>query len=300
MKSKRLAVRWRMVAVLAALAAVAVAIPVASGASAHAKLQPSSLHRAKLVVAPSLLATRHHWLKQASGKTCAGGSIAAGTYSSLTVTGFCTVDQGVVKVKGDVTVKPNAGLIAAFGGGPKLVVGGNLTVQTRGVLVLGCEPGVFTCINDPDQQVGTLSSTGTVFGNLNAQRALAVLVHLTTVGVDLKLIGGGGGVNCDSQAALFGSPAYATFEDVSVGRDAVITNWRSCWLGLFRTTVGRNVSFHNNVVADPDGNEIQTNIVKGNLSCHTDNPAAQSGDSGGNPNVVLGHATGECATLVGP
>jgi hypothetical protein len=299
MKSRRSAFRWRIFAVLA-LAAVAVAIPVASGAAAHAKLQPSSLHQARLVVAPSLLTLRHQGTTPGHAKTCAGGSIAAGTYSSLTVTGFCTVDQGVVTVTGDVTVKQHAGLIAAYGGGPKLVVGGNLTVGNHGVLVLGCESGgAFNCVNDP-AQVGTLSSPGTVFGSLVANNALAVLVHLTTVGVDLKLNGGGGGVNCNNRPQLSGGPAYATVEDVSVARDVIIGNWHSCWLGLFRTTVGRNVSFHDNVLADPDGNEIQTNIVKGNLACHNDNPAAQSGDSGGNPNVVLGHATGECAALVGP
>jgi hypothetical protein len=113
-------------------------------------------------------------------------------------------------------------------------------------------------------------------------------------------VGGGGGVNCDSQDALFGSPAYATFEDMSVGGNVTISHWQSCWLGLFRTTVGRNVSFHDNVTADPDGNEVQTSIIKGNLDCYGDSPAAQQGDSGGDPNVALGTVTGECTALVGP
>jgi hypothetical protein len=300
MKSLRHPVRWRPLALLAALAAVAVAIPVASGASTHGKLRPSALHQSKLVIAPWVLKAHGPGAKPGHGGMCAGGSIAPGTYDSLTITGFCTVDQGVVTVQHDVTVKPNAGLLAAFGGGPKLVIGGDLNVQTNGVLVLGCEPEAFICFNDPDQDVGTLSSKGTVFGNLDAHNALTVLVHDTTVGHDLRLDGGGGGVNCAPQDALGGAPAYATFEDLSVGGNATISNWKSCWLGLFRTTVGGNVDFHNNVTADPDGNEIQTNIVSGNLDCHGDNPAAQQGDSGGNPNIALGHATGECATLIGP
>jgi hypothetical protein len=299
MKSLRHPTRLWSLALLAALAAVAVAIPVASGASAHAKLRPSAIHQSKLVIARLALKPNKP-PKPGHPTTCAGGSIAAGAYSSLTITGFCTVDQGVVTVRHDVTVKPNAGLLAAFGGGPALVVGGNLKVQKNGVLVLGCEPGAFACFNDPDQDVGTLSSKGTVFGNLDAHDALAVLVHDTTVGHNLSLNGGGGGVNCDGQDALQGSPAYATFEDLSVGGNVDIHNWQSCWLGLFRTTVGKSVHFHNNVTADPDGNEIQTNVVSGNLDCHGDNPPAQSGDSGGNPNIVLGHATGECKALVGP
>jgi len=299
MKSFRHPARWRPFALIAGLAALAVAIPVASGASTPGKLRPSALHQAKLVIRPSALKGHGAKPTPGHGSTCAGGSIGPGTYSSLTITGFCTVDQGVVIVKHNVTVAPNAGLFAAFGGGPELVVGGNLKVQTNGVLVLGCEPGAFACFNDPDQEVGTLSSKGTVFGNLDAHDALTVLVHGSTVGHNLTLHGGGGGVNCDSQDALQGAPAYATFEDLSVGGNVSISHWQSCWLGLFRNTVGGNVHFHDNVTADPDGNEIQTNIVKGNLDCRGDNPVAQQGDSEGNPNIVLGHATGECAALVG-
>jgi hypothetical protein len=284
----------RLLALFAALAAVAVAIPIASGA--QAKLRPSSLHQSKLVIA----APKGSKPKPAPKNTCAGGSIAPGTYPSLTITGFCTVDQGPVTVLHDVTVAKNAGLIAAFGGGPQLTVGGNVNVQTNGVLVLGCEPGAFVCFNDPDQTVGTLSSKGTVFGDIDARNALTVLVHDYTVGRDLRLDGGGGGVNCDSQAALQGSPAYATFEDGSVGGDVTIHNWHSCWLGFFRTTVGGSLQFDGNVTADTDGNEIQTNIVNGDLDCRGNNPAPQQGDSGGNPNIVLGHATGQCAGLVAP
>lgn len=236
---------------------------------------------------------------KSASSTCTGGSIAPGTYSSLKISGPCTVDAGSVTVQHDLTVQPNGALFAAFGGA-SVVVGGNLNVQHDGVLVLGCEPEAFVCFNDPDQEVGTLSSRGTVFGNLQADHALAVLVHDTFIGHDLNVNGGGGGVNCDSQDALFGSPAYATFEDVSIGGNATINKWQSCWLGFFRTTVQNNVNFHGNVTADPDGNEVQTNTVGGNLDCHGDNPAAQSGDSGGAPNTVLGHATGECASLTGP
>ncbi len=286
--------RWRLFALIGTLAAVAVAIPVASGASAHAKLRPSALNQSRLVVAPTVLKAN----KSSAGKTCAGGSLAAGKYSSLTITGFCTVDAGVVVVVHNLTVAPNAGRIAAFGGGPRLVVGGNLVVKTNGVLILGCEPEVFTCINDPDQQLGTLASSGTVFGSLEATKALAVLVHYSSVGQNLQLAGGGGGLNCNNQAALNGSPAYATVEDVSVGGNMTITGWRTCWLGVFRTAVSGNARYQNNVTADPDGNEIQTNNVKGNFGCTGNNPVPQRGDSDGTPSVVFGLATGQCAALV--
>ena len=236
----------------------------------------------------------------AKSTTCAGGSIAPGTYGSLAITGVCAVDQGVVKVRHSMVVEPNASLFAAFGNGPQLAVGGNLYVQRNAVLVLGCEPEAFACINDPDQSVGTFSSKGTVYGNLSAVHPLAVIVHNAHIGHNLRIHEGGGGYNCNSQDALFGSPAYATVEDTSIGGNASIDKMRTCWLGFFRTTVGGWVKYQNNSTADPDGNEVDTNAVQGNLVCSGNNPAAQVGDSGGFPNVVFGTATGECAALTGP
>jgi len=298
MKSLTTPGRWRLIGLLAAAAALAVAIPSAFGAgSTAAKMKPQLQHQSRLVIAPSVLRRGRATTKSMGSATCAGGSIAPGTYDSLAINGFCTLDAGSVVVRHSLTVEPNGGLLAAFGGGPSLTVGGNIYVRTNGVLVLGCEPGAFVCFNDPDQEVGTLSSKGTVFGSLKAHNALAVLVHNTYVGNDLTLDGGGGGVNCDGQDALFGSPAYATFEDTSIGGTATIKHFRSCWLGFFRNTVQHSVLFRDNVVADPDGNEVQTNTVRGNLICRADSPAAQEGDSGGSPNTVLGRALGECAAL---
>ena len=127
-----------------------------------------------------------------------------------------------------------------------------------------------------------------------------MIVHNAYVGRNLRVHEGGGGYNCDPQAALFGSPAYATFEDVSVGRNSSIDKMRTCWLGMFRTTVGGWVRYQNNNTFDPDGNEVDTNVVHGNLACSGDIPAAQVGDSEGFPNLVFGKATGECASLTGP
>jgi hypothetical protein len=300
MKSLTKAGRRRLVALLGAFAVLAVVIPTALagglGSSTAAKSKPQLQHQSRLVIAPSAIRAND----VSTGSTCAGGSIAPGTYSSLAITGFCTLDAGSVTVRHSLTVEPNAALLAAFGGGPNLTVGGSVNVRANGVLVLGCEPEAFVCLNDPDQQVGTLSSKGTVFGSLQAHDALAVLVHNSYVGHDLTLDGGGGGVNCDPQDALFGSPAYATFEDTTIGGTATIKHFRSCWLGFFRNTVQHNVDYRDNVLADPDGNEVQTNTVRGNLSCKADNPAAQEGDSGGSPNTVLGNALGECAALSTP
>ena len=80
--------------------------------------------------------------------TCSGGSVAAGSYSSLTITGFCTADAGNVDVATNVTVAPGGELVAAFGGSD-VHVGGNLTVQSNGVLILGCEPEALSVSTTP-------------------------------------------------------------------------------------------------------------------------------------------------------
>lgn len=299
--------RRRLFGLLFVGAAVAVAIPAASGAGPFARAGSKVLcaHQCSAVAVFSPLGLKKGEMKLTAqgtvkAATCAGGSIAPGTYTSLKVTGFCTVDQGVVKVLHSVSVEDNAGLVAAFGNGPQLAVGGNLRVERNAVLVLGCEPEAFACINDPDQSVGTFSSKGTVYGSLNATDALAVIVHDAYIGHNARVVGGGGGYNCDSQAALFGSPAYATFEDTSIGGNATISDMKTCWLGFFRTAVGGWVKYHENSTFDPDGNEVDTNVVQGNLACTKNNPAPQVGDSGGFPNTVFGNASGQCVSLTGP
>src|SRR5262252_10398200 len=94
--------------------------------------------------------------------TCSGGSVAAGTYQSLTVTGFCSVDSGPVTVTKNLTVAHGAALVAAFGGSD-LNVGGNLTVGSHAILVLGCEQEAFPCLNDPNA-----ATSDHVGGNLTA------------------------------------------------------------------------------------------------------------------------------------
>jgi hypothetical protein len=224
--------------------------------------------------------------------TCTGGSVAPGTYSFLVIAVPCSVDSGPVTVLNSLTVRPGADLYAAFSGSD-LTVGGNLNVQKNAVLVLGCEPDAFPCFNDPNGVTNDM-----VGKSLTAEGALAVLVHHNTLSGNVVLSGGGGGVNCDPQPALMGSPAYATYEDDAIGGNVSITGWRSCWLGFFRETVSGNVEFNNNVTFDPDGNEVATNTINGGLHCQNNNPAPQLGDSGGDLNIVHGRVTGQCLGVV--
>lgn len=223
--------------------------------------------------------------------TCAGGSIAGGTYDTLVVTGTCTVDSGSVLVRHNLQVRGGT-LLAAFGGSD-LTVDGSLSVIRNGILVLGCEPNTgVTCLND-----ASLATNDHVLGSLTAWYALAILVHHSTIDGNVVQLGGGGGLNCNPVTRLFGSPAFATYEDTIVGGNLSIAGWQSCWLGLFRATVAGNVSFFFDTTADPDGNEIATNTIGGNLTCWGNSPTPQVGDSGGVPNVVGGQATFQCASL---
>jgi hypothetical protein len=292
--------RWRLLGLLGAVVIVAVAIPAASGAFARTGSQVRVSHAAIAAAAAT-----HSNLRIAEGApkgapggpggnnyTCTDGSIPTGTYNSLTIAGQCAVDQGIVKVKHNVTVQPNAGLFAAFGGGPEIAIGGNLNVKSNAILFLGCDALDSPCFNDSDGSQG-FSSKGTVFGDLHSDGAFAVVVHFSSIGGDLKIHGGGGGDNCDTAG-------FFTVESSSVGGNATVEDLQTCWGGFFRTSVGGNFKYHNNVTADPDGNEIQTNVVQGNMNCSGNNPVDQPGDSGGFMNVAFGHATGDCADLTGP
>ena len=94
-----------------------------------------------------------------------------------------------------------------------------------------------------------------------------------------------------------GPPAYSTFEDNTIGRNASVSGLGTCWLGFIRNTVTGNVNFNDNVTADPDGNELVTNSAGTNLNCSGNSPQPQFGDSEGNLNTVGGKATGQCVGL---
>ncbi|HEY1990006.1 MAG TPA: hypothetical protein VGG43_11110 [Acidimicrobiales bacterium] len=230
------------------------------------------------------------------------GTLAAGTYASVVVSGACAVNGGIVNVLGDVTVQPGATLLAAYAnnasgpGTSSLTAAGNLIAGSGSTVLLGCEAAHFACIDDPNQANPTLSSADTVAG-IRATGALGIVVHNTTVNGDVIQTGGGGGVNCTPSGpfADFMSPVYSDYEDVIVGGNISVTGLGSCWVGILRLQVGGSLTMSNNVMEDPDANEVLTNQVTGNLICQGNAPANQFGDSAGTANVVTGFAVGQCS-----
>ena len=236
-----------------------------------------------------------------AGLTCSGtlaapGLIAPGTYSSLTVVGFCLgPPSGNVIVKGDVTVAKGAALAAnypAFApgapeGDANWLVKGSIAVGHGGTLLFGCEPAVG-CVN---------TTFDTVKGNVDANGALGVILHSSIIGGNVSYEGGGGGVNCTPGFGPFSFGVYSDAEDDVINGSLTVRGLRSCWFGEFRNIIMGNNTVTGNRFADPDATEIANNEVFGSLACLNNVPDAQFGDSVQPPNVVIGAIRGECRPL---
>ena len=246
--------------------------------------------------------------------TCSGSvnapGVLSGTFSSVVVKGFCLVNSGVARVDDNLTVRPGGALLAIFGinhksgvGGSKLTVDGDLDVQRGGTLFLGCSPGSFTCVDDPNPRNPTISSRGNVGDDLTSEQPLGVIVHNSSVGGDVSQHGGGGGVNCNPSGIfkLFGSPVFSDYSDTWIHGDLTVTGLKSCWLGVVREHIGGDVRVVNNQFADPDAIEIISNHIAGDLACSRNSMVWDSTERGRNlfprtpqPNKVNGDRAGQC------
>ncbi len=263
----------------------------------------------------------HHHGAQCTGTPTAPGTLV-GTYNSdVVVTGVCVVDAGPASVRGDLTVTPGSALLAVFGlndqtgtGNSNLSVRGDVTVGQGASLLLGCEPYYFSCLDDSGN---TLTSNGSIGGDLEARGALAVVVHASSVGGSIEQGGGGGGQSCvtptaspsntpslELWATLANSAPYSDYEDLTVGEHVSVRGLSTCWLGANRLTVGHDLSLVGNQLADPDGVEVLSNNVAGDLVCFAnsyvwDSSEANFGQAGlfprtPQPNTVGGERRGQC------
>lgn len=225
-------------------------------------------------------AATHH-----GNTTCRSGTIHAGTYRSLRITGFCSLPgSGTITVRHGVVVTRTGIFNAATPA--KLVVWGDVTVQHRGIAAIGCSPDVGCAELGSD----------VVHGSVHAFRAWATIIHATTVGGSVTIRGGGRTMDC-TKVAPYGGPFYSVVEDSTVGGNFVMRGLHTCWTGVIRDQVGGSVQLIGNRFGDPDALEVVTNEISGNLACFNNNPTAQVGDSQGDQNVVLGQKRGECAAL---
>lgn len=133
--------------------------------------------------------------------------------------------------------------------------------------------------------------TGTIGSGVHATNAASVQVHFSTIN---------GGVNISGGAGPFGGPfgvTWNTLEDNTINGSVDISGYNGFWQGFLRNHINGTVNFDDNTLADPDGNELQTNHINGGLHCSGNDPAPQQGDSAGSPNTVNGPKTGQCTAL---
>jgi hypothetical protein len=221
--------------------------------------------------------------------TCSGGTIPAGTYSSLTVTGTCLFGPGTLTVNGNLTVRPGAILNdhVASSFGVTVHVGGNVLVGKGGVVGLGN-------YNPVPPHVSAV-----VDGNVIANEPQTLYLGGMTIHGNLISTGGSGpGRNFP-------------IKDDQIDGNVILQGWSGLWFGLIRTHVGGNVHIARMSGTQTglpgtefegilDSTEVVSNTIGGNLICQRNSPAAQVGDAaedGGGPNTVGGHKLGECAAV---
>lgn len=211
--------------------------------------------------------------------TCSGGTIPAGVYGDLLVTGNCAFAPGEVVVNGNLAVAPGAVLDDHAAVPASVHVTGNVTVGAGGVVGLGTYAPAKT------------HSVAVIDGNVIGVGAASLYLSRVTIHGNLVINGGG-----DADRNL-------PIKDDTIDGNVILHGWRGAWFGIIRDDIGGNVIVHDNAAADPstlpgsDSGEIVTNTIRGNLICSGNTPAPQPGDSGGAPNTVGGHELGQCAGL---
>ncbi|MGH2486625.1 MAG: hypothetical protein ACRDHE_11490 [Ktedonobacterales bacterium] len=221
------------------------------------------------------------------GATCAGGAVAPGTYASLTITGVCIIPKGKVVVRHNLVVGRNAALDTLTPA--TVIVWGDFVVEPGAEAILGCSPGIGCDFTTHD----------VIHGNVRIYQPLAAIFHSDTIYGHVSFQGGGGGVTCANQ--LPGgppmTPVYSDFEGNVIAGEVNVSGLGSCWFGFIRNHVRSSVILNDNIMADPDANEVVSNVIRGNLVCSGNAPAPQVGDSFGGPNTVRGHEEGQCVGL---
>lgn len=222
-------------------------------------------------------------------KTCAGGAIPSGTYSSLRVTGDCSVAADAeIHVVRNVIIDRGAKLDAQRVPST-ITIGGNVIGGSGSFVGLGCQPPESTgnsahpCEDDPDG-----ISDITVHGNVTTTGAETVMLNGITVHGNVTLSGGG--------------PEVWSIKNNTIDRNLTVTGVTTEWIGVMFNTVGRNVTLTNIEVNDihpgAPGVFIVRNNIGRNLTCNGLTPGVSGGFVPGSVNVVGRNATGQCADLV--
>lgn len=227
----------------------------------------------------------------ASAYTCSGGEVPSGSYSSMTITGFCSVGAGaVIAVSGNINVAPGA-FFDAQSAPATITVGKNVTAGAGSIVGLGCQPPALVhnsaheCAVDPAGH-----SVITVGQNVTGTNAAVVLLNGVTVGGNVSFTGGG------SEEIPW------SVKNNTVGGNLSMSGITDEWVGVMFNHVGGNVNLSNIVLHDVDpgapGVYIVQNHVGRNLNCSGLEPGVSGGFVPGAVNTVGHKATGQCTALV--
>src|SRR5271169_2748944 len=110
----------------------------------------------------------------------------------MLISGVCYMPAGTIDIRGDLTIASGALLDATTPGDPAgnpllpatVLVGGDVSVGTGAVLILGCSPNVGCHAVTYDHIGGDVTATG----------ALGVVIHSVAIDGNVSLLDGGGGV----------------------------------------------------------------------------------------------------------
>jgi hypothetical protein len=195
----------------------------------------------------------------ASNATTCVDTLAPGTYGAVTVPAgsTCIISAGPVTIRGGLSIGADA------------------------IFIFGDEesPNVNATIN----------------GGVHAVNANSVQIHFSTINGGVDITGGSGPFPGPFDFGGGFAPTWNTLEDNTIHGAVSITGYNGFWQGFIRNQVSGSVTFSNNTVLDPDGNEFVTNTIHGSLSCWGNDPAPQVGDSEGEDNIVSGATSGQCA-----
>jgi hypothetical protein len=222
---------------------------------------------------------------------CSSAGLAvSGAHASLTISGNAYVPEGkTLTVSGNLTLAPGSCLDAFVVA--TVNVRGNILVRPGATLALGCTPGSLGPPLDQPPCHG-VTTKDTVDGSILADHPWTMYLDGNTIHGDVISRGGGPGLNSD---------VFVNFpiKDNTIGGRLLVEGWEGGWAGAIRNTVGGSLGFsHNMSVLDSDSNEVQTNVVGGDLVCFANSPSAQVNPAdGGLPNIVAGSKLGQCAGL---
>lgn len=223
--------------------------------------------------------------------TCTGGPIPSGTYSNLSVTGYCTVLPGAnINVTGNVQIASGAALNSQLGTST-LTVGRNITAAPGSFAALGCQsPALVHNSAHPCDFDENGHSVVTVGGNVTGTDTVSFLLNGVTVNGNVTFTGGGS------------NDIPWSIKNNTIGGNLTVTGLTTQWLGVMFNKVGRNVTLTNVHVTDLDpgapGVFIVRNTVQRNLTCTGLTPGVSGGFDPTKVNVVGRNATGQCASLV--